>query len=93
MTRPLTYLAEFVSVVGGGIIWVPFVLSAYHHCVPRKTTKPTRVTWLLWGLCCLFLLRSIYVRFGWPHCLDKAWTVHNVVLRTPTSKALCLVHV
>ena len=92
VARPLANLAKFVSVViNGSTHLVPFVLSAYHHCVSRKTTEST--AWLLWRLCCLVLLGAVWFRPSWPHCLDKAWTVHNVVLRTSTSEALGLVHV
>ena len=93
IARPLTDLARFVPIVviGGILVFFPFVFPTYHHRVPLESTKST--AWLLWRLCCLVLLGAVWFRPSWFHCLDKAWTVHNVVLRTSTSEALGLVHV
>ena len=59
VARPLADLAKFLSIVICRIsLLASFVLSAYHHCVPRKTTEST--AWLLWGLCCLVLLGAVW---------------------------------
>ena len=93
ISRPLTVMAKCVPIVvtGGILVFFPFVFPTYHHRVSRMTTEST--AWLLWRLCCLVLLGAVWFRPSWPHCLDKAWTVHNVVLRTSTSDAFRLIHV